>query len=135
MTRGLNIAITLTLCALSAISPPALAEWEYVASSDFFARYIDPASAQRSRGIIKIWEMDDKAEQDRRGVYSLRTQTEYDCKARTYRIGYLSGHSKRQTEGIVIFARTLREEWKPVVPGSLGEATLERLCSEHGGES
>lgn len=135
MTRGLNIAITLTLCALSAISPPALAEWEYVASSDLFARYIDPASAQRSRGIIKIWEIDDKAEQDRHGIYSLRTQTEYDCKARTYRIGYLSGHSKRQTEGIVIFARTLREEWKPVVPGSLGEATLERLCSEHGGES
>ena len=134
MTRRLTMAITVTLCTLGAMSPPALAEWEYVASSDLYARYIDPASVQRSRGIIKIWEMDDKAEQDRHGVYSLRTQTEYNCKARTYRIGYLSGHSKRQTEGIVIFARTLREDWKPVVPGSLGEATLERLCSEYGSD-
>ncbi len=127
----IEIALALSaFSALSLLSLPAHAEWEYVASSDFYARYIDPDSARRDGEIIKVWEMDDKAEQDRHGIYSLRAQTEYDCEGRAYRIGYLSGHSKRQTEGAVIFARPLREDWKPVAPGSLGEATLDRLCSE-----
>ncbi len=125
-----TIPLILALSVLVSLSPPAHAEWEYVASSDFYARYIDPGSARRDGEIIKVWEMDDKAEQDRYGVYSLRAQTEYDCAGRAYRIAYLSGHSKRQTEGAIIFSRPMRSDWKPVAPGSLGEATLERLCAE-----
>ncbi len=128
MKSRLMIAVTLALPAVGLLSLPARAEWEYVASSDFYAHYIDPASARREGEIVKVWEMDDKAEQDRYGIYSLRAQSEYDCEGRAYRIGYLSAHSKPQTEGTVIFARPMREDWKPVAPGSLGEATLDRLC-------
>ena len=126
MATALMLSTLIGFCGLSL---PAHAEWEYVASSDFYARYIDPTSARREGEIVKVWEMDDKAEQDRHGIFSLRAQTEYDCDSRSYRIAYLSGHSKRQTEGSVIFARTMRETWKPVAPGSLGEATLDRLCA------
>ena len=138
MMRGLLIKFfnfTLALCTLCLITQSARAEWEYVASSDFYARYIDPASTRRDGDIIMVWEMDDKAEQDRHGIYSLRAQTEYDCESRAYRIGHLSGHSKRQTEGMVIFSRPMRGDWKPVAPGSLGEATLLRLCMEAGDPS
>lgn len=122
--------LMMTALALLAASLPARADWEYVASSDFYARYIDPDSARREGDIVNIWELDDKAEQDRHGVYSLRALTDYDCAERAYRIAHLSGHSKPQTEGRVIFSRPMRENWKPVAPGSLGEATLARLCSQ-----
>lgn len=118
----------LALAALWSASLPARAEWEYVASSDFYARFIDPESASRNGDIVKVWEVDDKAEPDRYGVLSLRARTEYDCAERAYRIAHLSGHSKPQTEGEVIFSRPGRENWKPISPGTLGEATLNRLC-------
>ena len=135
MKPRLMIAITLTLSTLSMLSLPVRAEWEYVASSDFYAHYIDPTSARREGEIINVLEVDDKAEQDRYGVYSVRAQTEYDCAGRTYRIANLSGHSKRQTEGSIIFSRPMREGWKPVAPGSLAEATLNRLCAGPGDAS
>lgn len=135
MKPRLIIAITLTLCTLSLLSSPARAEWEYVASSDFYAHYIDPSSALREGEIVKVLEVDDKAEQDRHGVYSVRAQTEYDCAGRAYRIAYVSGHSKRQTEGSIIFSRPIREGWKPIATGSLAEATLNRLCTGPGDAS
>ncbi len=127
------IAATLSLVALPAllmVSHPAHAEWEFVASSDFYARFIDPETATRDGDIVSVWEVDDKAEPDRYGVRSLRANTHYDCAARAYRIAHLSGHSKALTGGEVIFSRPGRERWKPVAPGTLGAATLDRLCEE-----
>ncbi len=120
----------LILPVLLLASHPARAEWEYVASSDFYARFIDPATVKRDGSVVSLWELDDKAAPDRHGVLSLRANTHYDCAARTYRIAHLSGHSKAQTGGEVIFSRPGRENWKPVAPGTLGAATLDRLCEE-----
>lgn len=120
-----------SLLAFSALaSQPAHAEWEYVASSDFYARYIDPDSTTRDGDVVKVWEVDDQAAQDRFGVSSLRAQTEYDCADRAYRILHLSGHSKPLTLGKVIFSRPGADDWSPIAPGTLGEATMDRLCSE-----
>ena len=123
--------IIFSLLALTALaSGPAHAEWEYVASSDFYARYIDPDSASRDGDIVRIWEVDDQAAEDRFGVRSLRARTEYDCSDRAYRIVHLSGHSKPLTGGRVIFSRPGQEDWSPVAPGTLGEATLDRICED-----
>ena len=127
----MNRCTLFPLLALIALaSEPAHAEWEYVASSDFYARYIDPDSSSRDGDIVKIWEVDDQAEEDRFGVRSLRAQTEYDCVDRAYRILHLSGHSKPLTAGRVIFSRARNDDWSPVAPGTLGEATLDRICEE-----
>lgn len=127
MNRFIIIPL-LALCALACQS--AHAEWEFVASSDFYARYIDPDSTIRDGDIVRVWEVDDQAAVDRFGVSSLRAQTEYDCADRAYRILHLSGHSKPLTEGRVLFSRPGRDDWSPIAPGTLGEATMDRICAE-----
>lgn len=118
------------LFMLALTCQPVFAEWEYVASSDFYAHYIDPESEVKNGDFIKIWEVDDQAEEDSRGVLSLRAYTEYACQDRAYRIIHLSGHSKPMTAGKVIFSKVTENPWSPIVPGSLGEATLDRLCDD-----
>ncbi len=114
---------------LLAIVMPASAGWTFVDESTDVERYLNEEHIDRDGDRVRVWEIDNHALADASGVVSLRSQTEYDCGARRYRIVHLSGHTQPMTEGAVVFSKAVDGEWRPVAPQSLGEASMEIACA------
>lgn len=115
---------------LSLACTPAFAEWTFVDTGGGYERYLDRERIERKGHLVRVWEVDNSAIADADGVMSLRSQTEYDCRSRRYRIVHLSAHTGAMTEGEQLFSRPVDGEWRPVVPESLGEVSLDVACTE-----
>jgi hypothetical protein len=110
------------------LSFPAHAEWTFVDAGDGVDRYVDLETTWRHGALVRVWEVDDKDRADRAGIMSLLSRTEYDCNERRYRIVELSAHSRHMSEGMVLFSERIEGDWHPIGPGTLGEASLEKVC-------
>jgi hypothetical protein len=61
---------------------------------------------------------------------SLKSQKEYNCGERRYRILAYTWHSENMSRGIVVYTSDGKpSEWAPVMPGSIVEILWERACS------
>lgn len=112
------------------VSLNANAEWTYVEGSDEYERYIQLETVIRDGQRAQIWEIDDFAKPDEKGMQSMLSRTEYDCTERNYRILYLSGHSDHMTKGETLFGVQLDGDWKPVQANTLGELSMDLACEE-----
>ncbi len=115
---------------LLAISLQAGATWTFVDGGDGYERYIDRNTLVREGDRVRVWEVDNNSVADAQGVVSLRSQTEYDCSSRRYRIVHLSGHTREMTEGDVVFSKAVDGDWRPIAPEPLGAVSMELACAE-----
>ena len=118
------------------ISTSAMAKWVKVGSSADvdvgITLYADPATILKSGNMVKMLRLTDfKAVQGNIGEHYMSTkrQDEYDCVRERRRIIFVAAHSKKMGEGyVVIRVINKLDDWKPISPGSQGEAMCEFAC-------
>ncbi len=120
------------LILLTVASGSAMAEWAPVGGNDRFTLYSDPTTIIKSGNMVKMLRLTDfKAVQGNIGEHYMSTkrQDEYDCVRERRRIIFVAAHSKKMGEGyVVIRVINKLDDWKPISPGSQGEAMWEFAC-------
>ncbi len=120
------------LILLTVASGSAMAEWVPVGGNDRFTLYSDPTTISKSGNMVKMLRLTDfKTVQGNIGEHYMSTkrQDEYDCVRERRRIIFVAAHSKKMGEGYVVI-RVINnlDDWKPISPGSQGEAMWEFAC-------
>jgi len=122
------------LILLAVVSCSAMAEWVPVGGNDRFTLYSDPTTISKSGNMVKMLRLTDfKVVQGNIGEHYMSTkrQDEYDCVRERRRIIFVAAHSKKMGEGyIVIRVINNLDDWKPISPGSQGEAMWEFACGK-----
>jgi hypothetical protein len=116
---------------------PSHAAWKRIGDTEQVSTYIDPDSAKRDKGIIKIWVLHDfktpTLDEDTGQKYlSTIKQSFVNCRDESSVTAHISYYSRQQGEGVVITSVSRRpsiDQWTPVIPGSLGEAILRSACA------
>ena len=120
------------LILLTVASGSVMAEWVPVGGNDRFTLYSDPTTISKSGNMVKMLRLTDfKAVQGNIGEHYMSTkrQDEYDCVRERRRIIFVAAHSKKMGEGyVVIRVINKLDDWKPISPGSQGEAMWEFAC-------
>jgi hypothetical protein len=120
------------LILLTVASGSAMAEWVPVGGNDRFTLYSDPTTISKSGNMVKMLRLTDfKTVQGNTGEHYMSTkrQDEYDCVRERRRIIFVAAHSKKMGEGyVVIRVINKLDDWKPISPGSQGEAMWEFAC-------
>jgi len=121
-----------SLLAVLTLSGTAVAEWVRVDESDIAVVYADPATIRSMGSTARMWSLGDlKSPQEIRGkpYLSQKILDEHDCKDRRYRALHLSQHSGQMGSGTVVAVYSGDPgAWRPVPPGSTGEALWEFAC-------
>jgi hypothetical protein len=120
------------LILVTVASGSAMAEWVPVGGNDRFTLYSDPTTISKSGNMVKMLRLTDfKTVQGNTGEHYMSTkrQDEYDCVRERRRIIFVAAHSKKMGEGyVVIRVINKLDDWKPISPGSQGEAVWEFAC-------
>jgi len=122
--------LMLTLLASLVLTGSALADWEKVAESDNFDRYIDPATIRKDGNLVKVWEITDYKKRDKDGHLSLRSRTEYDCKQERFRGLSISFHSGPMASSTTLSSWEGPFTWREIPPGTVSEEVLKIICAK-----
>jgi hypothetical protein len=107
------------------------AGWTMVGRAHTFTVYANPATIHRAGSKVEVWEMKDyntAQMNDGEPYMSQKTQNEYDCKEGRSRILALSLHSENMGGGKMVWSDPDPDDWHPVAPGRLGEASRKFAC-------
>ena len=120
---------------LAVVSSSAAAEWVSLGTTDNGTTvYVDPATIRRSGDMVKILSLTDlkTAEATPRGwrYTSQKSQEEYDCKEKRWRILSFSQHSGNMGGGISVYVGSNPGNWLPVAPGGKDRLLWERACGK-----
>jgi hypothetical protein len=118
---------------LAAASNVALAEWVAVGTSEPSTLYADPASIQKSGGIVQMLDLlDFKAAQvsDVHRYQSAKTLSEYDCREKQSRIRYFSWHSEPMGGGRLVHMELDSNEWTQIPPNTGVEKLWNIACGK-----
>lgn len=108
-------------------------DWVVVGRAHTFTVYANPATVRRSGGKVTLWEVIDyntAQMNDGEPYMSRKTQNEYDCKEKRFRILALSLHAENLGGGKVIWSDADPDKWTPAPPGRVGEAAWKFACGE-----
>ncbi len=109
-----------------------MAEWVHVGGNDRFTLYSDPTTINKSGNIVKMLRLTDfKTVQISDGKHYLSTQRqdEYDCVKEQRRIIFVNAYTENMGEGYVVMRVVNKSgSWKPILPGSQGEAVWDFAC-------
>lgn len=125
--RTMLLALILTLSTTN-----TMAEWVHVGGNDRFTLYSDPATINKSGNIVKMLRLTNfKTVQisNSQRYLSTQRQDEYDCVKEQHRIIFVNAYTENMGEGYVIMRVVNRSgSWKPILPGSQGEAVWNFAC-------
>lgn len=118
--------------ALAIVSSGVLAEWEEVGHSVDLTMYVDRATIRKSGTKVKMWDLRDYKEivdlKNLESYWSIKNQTEYDCKQEKYRSLHFSLYGGKMGSEQVIYASNSIEDWSPIPPKSLVESSWKAAC-------
>lgn len=109
--------------------------WEYVGEgldgSGFEMRFISKdRRLVTEQGMVTAWVRTELST-SQQGVRSLRTRTEFDCRAFRSRTVAIAAYSDNNLGGDVLGSHTLpAAEWNEMPPGTVGEVTLTAACKD-----
>jgi hypothetical protein len=113
---------------------PVKAGWEsFTVTTDGIpaVHYIDPETLLKNGDFRQIWTLVDFIEPDKDSVLSKRMYAEFDCKRRLWRGISVSGHSKNNAEGNILFNHTFKDDpWSPIPPSTPLMGVFRRVCSK-----
>lgn len=120
------------LLAFILFSSTVEADWNLVQESVNARLYFEPTSVQRNGSIVKLWVMytykTAQRMRDGTSYRSTKVQEEYDCATDRLRIVFYAAYSGVDGGGISVHSQNSIEEWRPAIPGTLGEYTLKFIC-------
>ena len=112
----------------------ASAEWTAAGDSDRFIQYVDRATIRRNGNFVKMWDLADfKTVQTVAGdsYLSQKIQSEYDCKEKKSQYLAFTWFDGQMGNGKVVVSNgDVRGEWRPIAPGSSGEALWKIACGK-----
>jgi hypothetical protein len=121
---------TITLIA-AVISFSAQAEWSYVGTSSngSLTAYMDFSTLRKTANGYRVWDLHDyKAPPKMTGALSMSGLNEYDCKQERSRILQETHYSGPMGRGEVLRTISGPSDWSYVIPGSVGESSMEIVC-------
>jgi hypothetical protein len=119
---------------LVVVSSSAEAGWvEVGGTDDGVTIYADPATIRKAGNRVKMWIMSDfQTEQavpsGGKPYMSQKGQNEYDCKEEQTRLIAFLWYSGNMGGGDMVYSDFDPLKWRPVVPGSVGEAQWKYAC-------
>jgi hypothetical protein len=133
--KELAMRKAIVMMLLAVVSSSAAAEWVSLGTTDNGTTvYVDPATIRRSGGMVEILSLFDlkTAELTPQGwrYTSQKSQQEYDCKEKRWRVLSFSQHSGNMGGGISVYVDSNPGNWLPVAPGSEGRLLWERTCGK-----
>jgi len=121
--------------ALAACSGYADAAWTRVgASSDVAGVYADPVSKRSAKGMVHMTSLLDynttqsTQSLDAKPYLTQIDRREYDCSARKHRLLRFTLRSGHMGKGKVVKSGPPDGAWRPIAPGSIGEALWRVAC-------
>jgi hypothetical protein len=116
---------------LSIASSGAQAAWNLITSNEEANVYAEISSLSRSGEMVKMWDITDFRQKIAGVNYaSVKSQREYDCKAKQNRtLGY-STMSKNMAGGRVVNSSDFARQWSPVYPGGIVAALWKTACAK-----
>ncbi|MFO0995309.1 MAG: hypothetical protein U1F33_01400 [Alphaproteobacteria bacterium] len=127
--RAVLIVVLLLLSTSS-----ARAEWVKVSEAGGTQAadiYLDPATIRINGEKRKVWSLWDFKVEQKSGAKKYRSaleQREYDCREEQTRMTSFIWYAGQMGSGSVIHSESSLTRWEPVVPGSIGETSLNILC-------
>ena len=123
--NSLGAAIALTITA----TPAFAANWVYLTTTNNGTDiYYDADTIVRSRNQVTVWEKWDHSSDKTRKERERRIQWRYDCAERTITLLHSINYYPDGTSRTFPVA-TYEQETNPLVPGTIGEGTLEAICA------
>ncbi len=112
-------------------STSAQASWALVTSNEEAAIYADISSRSKSGDMVKMWDITD-FKQKVAGIHysSVKSQREYDCKAKKNRTLSYSSMSKNMAGGLVVKSSNFARPWSPVFSGGIVAALWKVACAK-----
>ena len=131
--QGSAMRNTILMLLLAVVSGNAMAEWFFIEGNEKQKAYADPATILKTDNKVKMWSMIDLKEtaklSDGKQFLSWKTQYEFDCKMRKFRMLAASMHSKNMGEGEVTNSLDFESpKWEAVPPDSEGEILWKFAC-------
>jgi surface-adhesin protein E len=128
-----GFGLLLTLLVLS--SGPADAEWLWASANNQVGLtiYVDPETIRRNGDLVKLWQLYDyKTRQTVGGdsFLSSKAQRQFDCVTQRTRLLAFTHFTGNMGSGNRVFSDLDESEWKPVAPGSVGQALWRFACSK-----
>jgi len=116
------------IALLMLISCTAWAEWVQVADSSVSTYFIDRASIRKEGSLRKVWELENFKKQEK-GVRSIRSRVEYDCKQERFKTLTFSTHTELMAQGQVIDNDIGNFPWREIPPKTVSARLFEYVCS------
>jgi hypothetical protein len=94
---------------------------------------VDPDTIHRKGDLVELWVLyDSKITQAGRGgpLRSTKAQDEFNCEAGLSRVIAVTDFSGNEASGKVVYSNLDEQQWKPVVPGSLGLTLWKVACNK-----
>ncbi len=113
-------------------STSAQATWTLVTSNEEAAIYAEISSLSKNGDMVKMWDITDFRQKVAGVNYSsVKSQREYDCKAKQNRtLSYVS-MSKNMAGGLVVKSSNFARPWSPVYSGGIVAALWKTACAKH----
>jgi hypothetical protein len=116
---------------LAFASNGAQAAWALVTSNEEAAIYADISSLSISGDMVKMWDIADFKQKIAGVNYSsVKSQREYDCKAKQNRTLSYSTMSKSMAGGLVVKSSNFSRPWSPVYSGGIVAALWKTACAK-----
>jgi hypothetical protein len=116
---------------LTIASSNAQAAWDMVADNEEAAIYAEISSISQSGKLVKMWDITDfKKKAIGVNYSSVKSQREYDCKAKQNRTLTYSTMSKNMAGGLVVNTSNYARQWSPVYPGGIVAVLWKTACAK-----
>ena len=134
--KTISGGIALCLATVALPSSGTAADWQLAASTKDYSVFVDVASLQQRRKVVKVWEKISfrTPRQGPKGPYrSTRQFAYFNCREGTFAIKYMTDYSGDDLSGSVVAeyrASGAQIEWTRADPESHAEAVLVFACSK-----
>jgi hypothetical protein len=117
---------------LIVISNSAMAAWSKVTVNEEATIYADTSTMSKNGNTVKMWDIADFKKKAADSNYlSLKSQQEYDCKAKQKRTLAYSTFSGNMASGKLVNSNNFVRPWSPVHAGSIVAALWATACGKH----
>jgi hypothetical protein len=125
----------LLILMLAVVSSSAMAEWVYFGEDgEGKAKiYVEPTTIRKSSNKVKIWTLFDfksPLEKSSKGIMSISSQFEFDCKEEQNRVIYEIHYPKNMGKGHMVADFNNPGTWMPNPPHSIHHAVSEFVCGK-----
>lgn len=133
MTTIVPVKFIVSVSCVLIFATCAVAEWTTIQNYEYVSYYVEKETINKSGSIVSMWVLESHkwSLNYRNGkVYrSTKWLKRYDCQNKLRTIRQFIHYSDRMANGVPVVDHIYeKEDWKPIVNGSLGERSWRIAC-------